>query len=218
MLGGFLGQVLHQPPAAFVIVGMAAVFGGAARVPIATLLMVMEMTGGYYLLVPAALAVMLSSWVQTLLSASLKYKSLYEAQVPSRPYSPSHYIEQLRIALDLLKTHGVSTGAKGRGLELISLLTSGVPVTLPDDEQIRIGVLRPNSCWIGQAVPSENGVEFILVLRQNRVLFPHPDLKLEAGDQIIAVAAQAEWAGLREHLDSVSKRQQTNLHKDNGSQ
>jgi uncharacterized protein with PhoU and TrkA domain len=124
----------------------------------------------------------------------------------------------LRIALDLLKTHGVSTGAKGRGLELISLLTSGVPVTLPDDEQIRIGVLRPNSCWIGQAVPSENGVEFILVLRQNRVLFPHPDLKLEAGDQIIAVAAQAEWAGLREHLDSVSKRQQTNLHKDNGSQ
>lgn len=218
MLGGFLGQVFHQPPAAFVIVGMAAVFGGAARVPIATLLTVTEMTGGYHLLVPAALAVMLSSWVQTLLSASLKYKSLYEAQVPSRPYSPSHYIEQLRIALDLLKTHGVSTGAKGRGLELISLLTSGVPVTLPDDEQIRIGVLRPNSCWIGQAVPSENGVEFILVLRQNRVLFPHPDLKLEAGDQIIAVAAQAEWAGLREHLDSVSKRQQTNLHKDNGSQ
>ena len=129
MLGGFLSPMFHQPPAAFVVVGMAAVFGGAARVPIATLLMVTEMTGGYHLLVPAALAVMLSSWVQNLLSASLKYQSLYEAQVPSRPYSPSHYIEQLRIALDLLKTHAVSTGAKGRGLELISLLTSGVPVT-----------------------------------------------------------------------------------------
>lgn len=129
MLGGFLSPMFHQPPAAFVVVGMAAVFGGAARVPIATLLMVTEMTGGYHLLIPAALAVMLSSWVQNLLSASLKYQSLYEAQVPSRPYSPSHYIEQLRIALDLLKTHAVSTGAKGRGLELISLLTSGVPVT-----------------------------------------------------------------------------------------
>ena len=33
MLGGFLGQVFHQPPAAFAVVGMAAVFGGAARVP-----------------------------------------------------------------------------------------------------------------------------------------------------------------------------------------
>ena len=205
MLGGFLGQVFHQPPAAFAVVGMAAVFGGAARVPIATLLMVTEMTGGYHLLVPAALAVMLSSWVQNLLSASLKYKSLYEAQVPSRPYSPSHYIEQLRIAVNLLNTHGVSSATRGRGLELISLLTSGVPVTLPDDEQIRIGVLRRNSAWVGQAVPSENGVEFILVFRGNRVLFPHPGLELEAGDQLVAVAAQAEWAGLGEHLDSVPK-------------
>jgi len=206
MVGGFLSQVFHQPPAAFVVVGMAAVFGGAARVPIATLLMVTEMTGGYHLLVPAALAVMLSSWVQNLLSASLKYKSLYEAQVPTRPYSPSHYIEQLRIALDLLKTHGVSAATKGRGLELISLLTSGVPVTLPDHEQIRLGVLRRDSAWVGQAVPDTHGVEFILVLRNNRVLFTHPDLKLEAGDQLVAVAAQAEWVGLKEQLDSVSKR------------
>ncbi len=34
---------------------MAAFFGGTARVPIATLLMATEMTGGYTLLVPAAL-------------------------------------------------------------------------------------------------------------------------------------------------------------------
>jgi CIC family chloride channel protein len=205
MLGGFLSQVFHQPPAAFAVVGMAAVFGAAARVPIATLLMVTEMTGGYHLLVPAALAVMLSSWVQNLLSASLKYKSLYEAQVPSRPYSPSHYLEQLRIALELLNTHGVSNAAKGRGLELVSLLASGVPVTLPDHEQIRIGVLRAGSAWVGQAVPPVNGVEFILVLRSNRVLFPHPGLTLEAGDQLVAVAPQPAWAGLREHLDSVAK-------------
>jgi len=168
-------------------------------------LMVTEMTGGYHFLVPAALAVILSSLLQNLLSSSLKYKSLYEAQVPSRPYSPSHYIEQLRIALDLLKTHSVSTGAKSRGLELVSLLTSGVPVTLPDHEQIRIGVLRRNSAWIGQAVPSENGVEFILVMRGNRVLFPHSDLKLEAGDELVAIAAQTEWVRLTEHLDPVPK-------------
>ena len=43
MLGGFIAEVFHQPPAAFAVVGMAAVFGGAARVPIATLLMVTEM-------------------------------------------------------------------------------------------------------------------------------------------------------------------------------
>ena len=53
MVGGLMAKLFEQPPAAMVVVGMAAVFGGAARVPIATLLMVTEMTGGYQLLVPA---------------------------------------------------------------------------------------------------------------------------------------------------------------------
>ncbi|MEJ2236657.1 MAG: chloride channel protein [Syntrophobacterales bacterium] len=64
MLGGLLAQLFHQPSAAFVIVGMAAVFAGAARVPLASMLMVTEMTGGYHLLPPAALAVILSPVVQ----------------------------------------------------------------------------------------------------------------------------------------------------------
>lgn len=49
MLGGLIAQLLHQPPAPYVVVGMASVFGGAARVPIATMLMVTEMTEGYQL-------------------------------------------------------------------------------------------------------------------------------------------------------------------------
>jgi CIC family chloride channel protein len=93
ILGGALAHLCHQPPAAFVIVGMAAVFAGAARVPIAALLMVTELTGGYALLVPAALAVLLSYLVQGSLSARLKYRSLYEAQVQSRADSPAHHVE-----------------------------------------------------------------------------------------------------------------------------
>jgi chloride channel protein, CIC family len=207
MVGGFLSQVFHQPPAAFAVVGMAAVFGAAARVPIATLLMVTEMTGGYHLLVAAALAVMLSSVVQTLLSASLKYNSLYEAQVPTRPYSPSHYVEQVRIALDLLRTHGLSTDAKDRGLELISLLASGVPVSLMKDKQIRIGILRPKSSCIGKSIQtgcldgSSDAVEVILVLRGSRVLWPHDDLKLEAGDRLVTVASEGAWAGFANQVD-----------------
>ena len=52
MLGGAFAGIFHHAPAGLVIVGMAAVFGGAARVPIAMLLMVAEMTGGYQLLFP----------------------------------------------------------------------------------------------------------------------------------------------------------------------
>jgi CIC family chloride channel protein len=41
--------------------------------------MVVEMTGGYQLLVPAGLAVMLSFLIQTRLSEYFKYGSLYGA-------------------------------------------------------------------------------------------------------------------------------------------
>jgi chloride channel protein, CIC family len=209
MVGAFLATPFHQSPAAFAVVGMAAVFGGAARVPIATLLMVTEMTGGYHLLVAAALAVILSSMVQTLLSSSLKYTSLYEAQVPGRHHSPAHYLEQVRNALELLRTPGLPTGVDARGLQLMSLLASGVPVSLVDGKQIRIGVLRPESPCAGQLIQggcfgSHPDVEFILVLRQEQVLWPNADLQLEPGDRLVALASDAGWSALAPHLDNVA--------------
>ena len=68
---------------------MAAVFAGAAHVPIATMMMVTEMTGGYTLLVPATLAVVISYLVQMRLSTRLTYRSVYEAQVANRGDSPA---------------------------------------------------------------------------------------------------------------------------------
>ena len=76
MLGGALAAIGHQPAAPFVVVGMAAVFAGAAHVPIATMMMVTEMTGSYTLLVPAALAVILSYLVQTRLATHVRYRSI----------------------------------------------------------------------------------------------------------------------------------------------
>ncbi len=102
MLGGTLAKIFHQPDAAFVIVGMAAVFAGAARVPIATLLLVTEMTGGYQLLVPAALAIMVAYVVQRQVSVRLRYSTLYEGQVEGRSDSPAHQVEHLETAIRLL--------------------------------------------------------------------------------------------------------------------
>jgi len=102
MLGGVFASLTHDPSAGMVIVGMAAVFAGAARVPIATLLMVAEMTGGYQLLVPAGLAVTLSFLVQTNLSRFFKYGSLYEGQVHGRLDSPAHRGERIQMLMRLL--------------------------------------------------------------------------------------------------------------------
>ena len=102
MLGGVFALLTHDLSEGMVVVGMAAVFAGAARVPIAVLLMVAEMTGGYQLLVPAGLAVTLSYIVQTRLSRFCKYGSLYEGQVPGRMDSPVHRGERIDMLLRLL--------------------------------------------------------------------------------------------------------------------
>ena len=102
MMGGAFAALTHRSPAGMVVVGMAAVFAGAARVPIAVLLMVAEMTGGYQLLAPAGLAVALSYLVQMSLSRFCKYGSLYEGQVPGRMDSPAHRSEQIKSLTMLL--------------------------------------------------------------------------------------------------------------------
>jgi CIC family chloride channel protein len=48
---------------------VTAVLAGAGRVPIAAILMVVEMTGSYNLLAPAALAVMISYILEVNLSS-----------------------------------------------------------------------------------------------------------------------------------------------------
>jgi CIC family chloride channel protein len=68
---------------AFVLVGMAAFFAGAAKVPIAAILMISEMAGSYSLLVP----LMLTSVVAYTLSGGW---TIYENQEETRKESPAH--------------------------------------------------------------------------------------------------------------------------------
>jgi CIC family chloride channel protein len=90
MLGGAFGGICHTffphivtEPSAFVLVGMGGFFAGVAKVPIAALIMVAEMTGGYSLIVP----MMIVSSLSYLLLGTV---SLYEKQVPTRVDSPAH--------------------------------------------------------------------------------------------------------------------------------
>lgn len=210
MLGGFLAQVFHQPSAAFTVVGMAAVFGGAARVPIATLLMVTEMTGGYHLLVAAALAVMLSYLIQVTLSAHLKYKSLYEAQVPGRADSPAHRAEHLQTALRLLRERSTSIPATVGHLDLEALLASGVPVDLPDGKQVVIAGLDSTSPYIGRSIQADSlpvdpdEAEIVAVLRQGHTLLFHSNIKLQKEDQLLAITSRQARDRLLQCLNSPS--------------
>lgn len=193
MLGGACASVGHQPVAPFVIVGMAAVFAGAAHVPIATMMMVTEMTGGYTLLVPAALAVLLSYLVQTRLSARLQHHSMYEAQVASRADSPAHHTQHLEIALRILREQELSHLDHLGELDLVSLVRSGIPVELTSERRLFVGVLRADSPLVGTTIGESgrtlagNDTNVIAILRGERMLPPRADLVLEAGDRFILV-------------------------------
>jgi CIC family chloride channel protein len=191
MVGGFMASVLHQAAAPFVILGMAAVFGGAGRVPIAAMLMVTEMTGSYEFLVAAALAVVLSVLLQSALSRPLKYRTLYEAQVATPAYSPAHHAEHLRNAFRLLREHRTPALSQVGHLDLRMLLESGVPVDLPDRTQLTIATLKADSPLVDQAIEADQlgpEAELAAVLRQGYTLLPGSGARLRGGDQLLVLA------------------------------
>ncbi len=94
VIGGCLGAAVGKgfyhwwpsvvtQPHTFAFVGMAGFFAGAAHAPFSTIIMVMEMTGNYQLLLPTL-------WVSTLCFLFCKRWTIYPHQVPTRLESPAH--------------------------------------------------------------------------------------------------------------------------------
>lgn len=216
MLGGAFAMLGHMSPAGMVVVGMGAVFGGAARVPIATLLMVVEMTGGYQLLVPAALAVMLSFVVQMRLSAFMKYDSLYEGQVAGRPNSPAHRSEHVGIALQLLEEGNIQLPPELSHLQLALLLQSGLALDLPGNRQLTASVLRPESPWVGKSIEASAipksfpNTQILAILRGTSLIIPHPQTVLQPGDRLLIIADQSARERLSEHLADKPSEEEEN--------
>ena len=119
IIGGMTGAVFAElaqalfpafapDPVACVLVGMGGFFAGVAKVPIASLIMVSDMSGSYQLLVP----MMLASSVAFLLTRGL---SIYDEQMPGRVDSPAHVgdfevdvLKRLSVS-EVMRTDGVSS-------------------------------------------------------------------------------------------------------------
>ena len=206
MLGGVFAQVFHQPDAAFVVVGMAAVFAGAARVPIATLLMVTEMTGGYTLLVPAALAITVAYLVQERLSSQVKYRTLYEGQVEGRPDSPAHQGEHLGAAMRLLADRQVALSKSISHLDVRALLELGIPVDLPGGKQLVIGKLKPDSHYVGQlastccSTKQFEKIDLLALFRGRQMLTHLSDTRFQAGDKLLLIVSPETWKEQAQHF------------------
>ncbi len=109
MIGAAFGYYAHQAfpatvtnPSNFAIVGMMAFFGGAAKSPLAVIVMIAEMTGGYGLLAPSMIAVV----VAYLLTGNL---SIFYNQVDSVEESPAHIEEYETLALKRIRVADIMT-------------------------------------------------------------------------------------------------------------
>jgi H+/Cl- antiporter ClcA/CBS domain-containing protein len=99
VIGAFVGAAVWRiaepiapgvphDPAAFVVVGMMACFGGISRAPLAVMLMVAEMTGSLEIAAPAMLAVGLSTLI-----VRRSDDTIYRSQVRARNDSPGHRLQ-----------------------------------------------------------------------------------------------------------------------------
>ncbi len=80
MLGGTVGRFFHTffpeitaPVGAYVLVAMAAVFGGAAYAPITSIIIIFEMSGDYRIILPLMTAVVISGMTSNFLGPDTIY-------------------------------------------------------------------------------------------------------------------------------------------------
>ena len=114
-LGGAVGMVFatllpswRVPVGSFVLVGMVAFFGCAAKTPISMILMIGEMTGNYRLLVP-------SMWVVIIAYLLTRKVSLYRSQLPNRFEAPVHRSAIVSGTLGCLTARDVLASRRGDG-------------------------------------------------------------------------------------------------------
>ncbi len=150
MLGGTFGATAEilfpmavQDPRAYVLVGMAGFFAGVANAPIATLIMVSELTGNYSLLAPLMLVCVVAMLV-------MRKNTIYEKQVACRFESPAHLGD---FVIDILEGVKVKSLAhKGKkptlipgGMTLPAILNKIAPAKttyypVVDDEELMTGI------------------------------------------------------------------------------
>jgi hypothetical protein len=175
------------------------------------MLMVTEMAGGFHLLVPAGLAVMISYLLQDRLSTRLKYRSLYEGQVPTQRDSPAHYLDHIHTALTLLGKRNLHLTENLGHIDLLRLIRSRVRLDLPGKKELTMALVSQESPLAGKTIGwlyrELHTVEFeiIAVMRREHVLLPHPDSALEANDRLILITSVPAREPLRKFLTPLSQ-------------
>jgi len=185
MLGGAFGALaqqlfptLTQDPQAYVLVGMAGFFAGVANAPIATLIMVSELTGNYGLLAPLMLVCVVAM-------IALRRTGIYEKQVIGRSDSPAHFgdfvidvLEGVQVTALVEKGRKATLIPAGMPLpEILHKISSAKSAYFPvvDEEQRMVGIFSLNDIRriLNEEIPPGLVVAGDIATRQ--VIYTTPD-------------------------------------------
>lgn len=193
--GGFMGGALwaglhyaapplvaNISPGAFVLVGMAAFFGGISKTPLAMILMVTEMSGDLSLIAPAMLATMVAYVITG-------DKSVYHAQPATRIDSPAHrddYALPLMQRVSVRETLDAVGGATPPVLAsdtplkpaAEALRQSGAPAALAREDGRIIGVFTLSD--IARVAPDDLDTMRVGQVISRQIVSAYPDETLYA--------------------------------------
>lgn len=172
LLGAAVGQGaahwlpgLGINPACFALVGMGGFFAGVAKTPIASVILVSEMTGSYALLAP----LMLVSVVHMMLSTRW---TMYEAQVGSQVDSPAHAGDFVIDVLESVKVADVLEGARKPRMIHEDVTLHGAMKIVADSHETHFPVLDDDDRLVGifsltdlRRIFLENVVEDFVIVR-----------------------------------------------------
>ena len=89
-------------------------------------------------------------------------------------------------------------------------MTSGIAIDLSGGKQLTIGVLRSDSTCVNMSIKSDclnfgdGGVQMIAILRDNKVLLPHPEMVLQSDDRLMIITSSSAWGRFSKHLSPLS--------------
>ena len=182
-------------PAPFVIVGMMALIGGVARVPIAGMLLVAEMTGAFSLLAPAMIAVSVSFLL-------VGKHTLYRSQLKTRGGAPTHRLQSLVPALAACTVRQVMTALQVRLdteqtiAEAGTQKISGAPVL--DGQGRLLGILTQTD--IERSARRKGARQPVEEARLRKGLILHPDETLDKALEALTTH-HVSWAAVGERKE-----------------
>ncbi|HEX7338692.1 MAG TPA: chloride channel protein [Rhodanobacteraceae bacterium] len=210
MLGASFAALLHilhidVDSAWFAVVGMAAVFAGGARVPIASMVMVIEMTGGFELIMPTMLAVAVAFVVQIALTRHARYPTIYEAQVPTPGDSRVHRKAYYQTVAKLLRNHEVQLDQDLLAGELKLAMDTGEGLAIGGGSKRMYHIrLKPGTPVAGSEVRAlglaDMGVVIVTVIRGESEIVPNGSTRLQVSDRLLVAAGSDAIERFRERV------------------